>query len=417
MAADVDVVIVGGGAAGIAAARHLAQRGVSTVLLEASGRLGGRAWTHQVAGYPLDLGCGWFHSAERNAWIRIAEAAGIPIDRSAPAWGVQFRDFGFSKPDQIRARQAFADWMQRLANAPPAGDCAADALIPAEQWNSFIRAIVGFISGAPLEQLSIEDYLAYDNASTDSNWRARTGFGALLAASFPANVALRLATPVSSIYLDPAGVRIGTAAGEVHARAAIITISTAVLAGDTVQLPSQLDLWRQAASLLPLGRNEKFFLEIVGDGPFEPETQVLGNPREARTASYYIRPFGRSVIECFFGGEGARLVQEGGLTTGFEFALEQLCALFGADIRHSLRPLAASGWSRMNHIGGAYSYATPGHAAARAVLARPFDNRLFFAGEATSAGDFSTAHGAYDSGVRAADEAIVALAGARARSA
>jgi monoamine oxidase len=63
----------------------------------------------------------------------------------------------------------------------------------------------------------------------------------------------------------------------------------------------------------------------------------------------------------------------------------------------------------MHHIGGAYSYALPGHAAARQVLARPFDDRLFFAGEATSAGDFSTAHGAHDSGVRAANEAIAAL--------
>jgi len=69
----------------------------------------------------------------------------------------------------------------------------------------------------------------------------------------------------------------------------------------------------------------------------------------------------------------------------------------------------ASGWSRMSRIGGAYSYALPGHAAARAALARPFEQRLFFAGEATSPQDFSTAHGAHDSGVRAAEEALAAL--------
>ncbi len=128
-----------------------------------------------------------------------------------------------------------------------------------------------------------------------------------------------------------------------------------------------------------------------------------------RTASYYIRPMGSPLIECFFGGEGARFVEEGGPAAGFDFAMEQLCALFGADIRSSLRPLGASNWTQMQYIGGAYSYALPGYASARRELARPFEDRLFFAGEATSAGDFSTVHGAHDSGVRAADEAIAAL--------
>ena len=73
MSGNFDVVIVGGGAAGIGAARRLAQTELSTLVLEASPRLGGRAWTHEIAGLDLDLGCGWFHSAERNAWVTIAE--------------------------------------------------------------------------------------------------------------------------------------------------------------------------------------------------------------------------------------------------------------------------------------------------------------------------------------------------------
>ena len=93
---------------------------------------------------------------------------------------------------------------------------------------------------------------------------------------------------------------------------------------------------------------------------------------------------------------------------GFDFAIEQLAALFGSEIRRSLKPLIGSEWSQMKRIGGGYSYALPGHAPARALLARSFD-RVFFAGEATSTGDFSTAHGAHDSGVRAAEEVIVTL--------
>ena len=169
-----------------------------------------------------------------------------------------------------------------------------------------------------------------------------------------------------------------------------------------------MSLTQRAARRLPLGHNEKFFLRVAG-GPFEKETQLLGNPRAERTASYYIRPMGLPVIECFFGGESARFVSDHGPAAGFDFAQEQLCSLFGSNVRDSLRPLAASSWSQMQHIGGAYSYALPGHVAARGDLARPFENRLFFAGEATSAGDFSTVHGAHDSGVRAANEVIAAL--------
>jgi monoamine oxidase len=390
------------------AARRLAPSRLSTVLLEADARLGGRAWTQAISGFHIDLGCGWIHSAERNAWVGIAEAAGIAIDRSLPKWGVQYRDLGFSTAEQAAARQAFAAWMQRLEGSPPPSDRAADALIPGSEWNDYIRTIVGFISGATLEQLSVTDYLAYDQVSSDHNWRVPSGFGALVAGSFPARVTLRLSTPVESIALDAQGVSVHTSAGSIRARAAILTVSTAVLAGDTLQLPAELMPWREAASRLPLGRNEKLFFEVLGETPFENESQVLGDPRDARSGSYYIRPLGSRFIECFFGGEGARQVQERG-ATAFDYASGQLSALFGAGIRRMLRPLAASSWSRSPRIGGAYSYALPGQAAARGMLARPFENRVFFAGEATSPGDFSTAHGAHDSGVRAADEVIAAL--------
>jgi len=114
-------------------------------------------------------------------------------------------------------------------------------------------------------------------------------------------------------------------------------------------------------------------------------------------------------VECYFGGEGARVVENGGPALGFALALDQLAALFGEQIRKSLRPLVASCWSRSIRVGGAYSYAVPGHAQARRALAQPFEQRVFFAGEATCVDEFSTAHGAHDSGVRAAREVQAAL--------
>ena len=106
MAADVDVVIIGAGAAGIAAARRLAASHLSAMVLEATARVGGRAWTCDVAGMQLDLGCGWLHSADRNPWTRIAEGAGFVVDRRAPAWGRQYQEVGFSQTDQAAARRA-----------------------------------------------------------------------------------------------------------------------------------------------------------------------------------------------------------------------------------------------------------------------------------------------------------------------
>ena len=411
MTADIDVVIVGGGAAGIGAARRLAASGSSALLIEATSRLGGRAWTHEVSGLPLDMGCGWLHSADRNSWTRIAEASGFAIDRREPAWGKQYGDLGFTPAEQAAARKAFAAWLRRMDTAPPVSDCAADALEPDGLWNAYLQALSGFISGARLERMSAADYMAYDRAATGENWRAPAGYGSLIASSFPAKAALRLATPAEQIELDRDGVAITTPVGTVRARSAILTVSTAVLAGDAIKLPAALDPWRRAAELLPLGRDEKLFLEIIGDGGvFAPETQVLGDPRDARTGAYYIRPLERPVIECFVGGEGARVVEEEGPVAGFTYAIDQIAALFGSGVRGKLRPLVASSWCRMTHIGGAYSYAVPGQAAARDALARPFEQRLFFAGEATNTRDFSTAHGAHDSGVRAAEEAIAALA-------
>ena len=204
MSGDVDILIVGGGAAGVGAARRLAGSGFSSRVLEASARLGGRACTHEIAGRPLDLGCGWLHSADRNGWVKVARERRVEIDKSKAAWGAQFRNLDFSPAEHAEAWSAFDAWTKRLSKSPPPSDCAADALDEHGQWNDHIRAIAGYISGAKLERLSAADYAAYDEASSDDNWRVRTGYGSLIAQGFPGNVALSLATPVDSLAIDNA---------------------------------------------------------------------------------------------------------------------------------------------------------------------------------------------------------------------
>lgn len=405
---SVDIAIIGAGAAGVGAARRLNRRGLDVLLLEASARVGGRAWTHSVEDMPLDLGCGWLHSAERNPWVGIAEAAGFPVDRSTAAWGQQLRDLGFSPAEQEAANRAFAAWDSRLRSDPPPNDRAADALPPGDPWNAYVEALSGYINGAGLSDLSVADYLAYDDAASDANWRLPDGYGTLVASDLPP-VPVALGTAVRRIREDATGLVLETPRGDIHARAAIVTVPTPVLARGELRLPGRHDDRCHAAAQLPLGLANKLFLRLEDAEAVPPESHLLGNPQSADTGSYYLRPFGRPVIECFFGGSGAAALEAEGPDASAAFARQELGALLGAGFARGLRLVAASAWGQADGFGGSYSHALPGHAEARAVLAAP-DDRLFFAGEACSRTDFSTAHGALTTG-EAAAEAVLAVLG------
>jgi monoamine oxidase len=127
--------------------------------------------------------------------------------------------------------------------------------------------------------------------------------------------------------------------------------------------------------------------------------------------TYHIRPFGQPCIEGFFGGRFAQSLEDAGEGAIAAASIDEIVSFLGNDFRRKLKPLAESRWAHDPFARGSYSHALPGHAGDRAVLAAPVDGRLFFAGEATSPGFFSTAHGARDSGERAAGEVLASLAG------
>ena len=98
---EVDVAVIGAGSAGIAAARCLvAADRVSVLVLEARERAGGRAWTVEADGLPMDLGCEWLHSADRNVLAPLAEELGFAINTQRPDWTTRLRYSGASEADE-----------------------------------------------------------------------------------------------------------------------------------------------------------------------------------------------------------------------------------------------------------------------------------------------------------------------------
>ncbi len=401
MSDQLDVAIVGAGAAGIAAARQLASRGRSVLLIEALPRLGGRAHTRLIAGMPLDLGCGWLHSAERNPLAKLADASGEILDRSQSAWHKQLCNLGISVGDQREAWRAYERFGEQLRTDPPQSDCAADALGAGDRWRSFIDGLSSFMNGAELDRLSVADFLAYDDAASERNWRLPGGYGAFIA-SLGRKLPVALGKEVKSIS-HGRNVTLDTDAGPIVARAAIVTIPTSVLARRGIRFTPEVDDHLHAASGLPLGLANKVFLSIADPDSVPPESHLLGRLDRAATGSHYIRPLGRPVIETFLGGANAQALEDGGEAAATAFAIDELRGLLGADFARGLKPLAVTRWAHAPTIGGSYSHALPGRANARAELRSPVSERLCFAGEACSAADFSTVHGAWESGMAAAD--------------
>jgi len=393
-------VVIGGGAAGIAAARTLHDAGRDVLLIEAADRLGGRAQSVRLpTGHVVDHGCGWLHSARRNPWTAIAEQAGFTIDRRSPNWQVQWSDLGFPADQKRASGEAYArfeDAAMAALDGPdrPLSDFVGDD----DPWRPMIDAISGYANGASLAEVSLHDWAAYENAATDDNWAVVEGYGTVVV-HHAGNVPVR--TGVTATRIDHRGqtIRIETSAGTIEADHVIVAVPTPVLAESRLTFDPPLPAKQEAATALPLGIADKVFLSVEGPLPWPAHAHLTGNPQSACTASHRLSPFGWPIIESFFGGPCAEALEEEGAAVAF--AIDELVALLGSDWRRRFTPLGATRWRRMPLIGGSYSHARVGHADARGRLAEPVDGRLFFAGEACSREDFSTAHGAYETGTLA----------------
>ncbi len=405
---NVEVAIIGGGAAGIAAGQRLREAHIDCLLIEARPRLGGRAYTVvDASGFALDLGCGWLHSADRNPWVQVAEGEGFSIDKTPPPWGKPAIPTGFPLAEQQDYRNAIHEFYVRLhAISKQEPDvAAAAALAPGCRWNNLINAIGSYISGAELELVSARDFENYDD--TDVNWRVTEGYGATIAA-YGAPLPTALDSPVTRIDQSGKRLRVETANGDIAADQVIVTLPSAVIAADEKLFAPALPEKTQSARDLPLGLADKLFISLERAEEFAVDSRLIGNPDSTATSTYQFRPFGRPMIEAYFGGSFARELEAGGERAFFDFAVSELVAQFGSDFAKRLRFHHMHCWGSDPYARGSYSYAVPGKADCRARLAAPVEERLFFAGEACSTHDFSTAHGGYRTGVAAAEQVIAA---------
>ena len=409
---EVDVAIIGAGAAGLGAANALKNSGLSVLVLEARDRVGGRA--HTIMASPeitFDVGCGWLHSADQNSFVKIAEQLNFEIDKALPPWRERAHGKAFPKEERddfIRALNAFYDRAEQAAKqARKLGrDSAANiCLEPGNRWNPMIDAISTYINGCELDQVSLLDMDDYED--TEINWRVRRGYGALIAA-YGASCPLALDCVVTLIDHSGKRVRIETSRGTLTADKVIVTVPTNLIADEAIRFHPALPVKVDAARGLPLGLADKVVLALDEPESLPKEGNLRGATMRTEMGTYHLRPFGQPCIEGFFGGRFAQSLEDAGPGALTAASIDEIVSFLGNDFRRKLKPLAESRWAHDPFARGSYSHALPDHADQRAVLAAPVDNRLFFAGEATSPGFFSTAHGARDSGERAAEEVMAA---------
>ena len=403
---EVDIAIIGAGAAGLAAGKELAARNASFVLLEASHRIGGRGYTEDIApGVPFDLGCHWLHSASLNPFVAIADQLGFSYHRGGGfPWNFLRDGKAASRQDKDDYAQFRAAQDKRIASKRGDRDKSIyEATERDSPWTPYGDHIMSLLCSVDVDQISVEDLLAYKDTGED--WPVQQGYGALIH-RFGADVPVSLNTFVHAVDWSGSRVRLKTSKGELRAGKVLLTVSTGILAGGDIGFTPTLPDWkREAIAGLPLGNHNRIGL-LLDEKAFGEEMPWGYTVRDGdeEPFSLQLRPFGFPYVIGMTGGRFADWLERAGERASVDYAIERLARVFGSAVRKHVRKHTVTAWRGDPWVKGAYSCALPGQAHQREALARPIDQMLYFAGEATSRASFSTAHGAYLSGLRAVEE-------------
>jgi monoamine oxidase len=409
---DTDVVIIGAGAAGIAAARELKRLGKRYILIEARDRAGGRLYTDTTLGQPFDAGGAYIHFAERNPWSVIASELGVDAQGGYRLWAgsVAYRNGVAMPPEEQSMRwEAMRKVSEVYDEVEERADLSMTAALRDEevQIKNVARIQAQMAAGEDPEWISVSDWQRLEGGQ---NRLVPGGYGMLaVRAAEPLDV--RLGVVAQSIDWSGQLVVVTTDKGTIRARKAIITVPLGILKAGRLKFRPTLPLDTvRAIDGLRMGALTKVALKFGADKlGFQPHQFLaeIGDP--SRAVTFETWPQNSEVVLAVFGGDYARGVARQGETAAVDHLLERFVAIAGADVRKTFSGGRLSAWSEDAFSLGSYAVAMPGRMRAREALAKPVAEKLWFAGEA-SAGVYSmTAGGAYLAGRDAAKAAAAKL--------
>lgn len=403
------VVIVGAGAAGLAAAETLRKAGTDFLLIEARARIGGRAYTDRTLGpdCPFDAGAEYIHWAERNPWTAIARGAGARIAREE-GWARTLTIDGrpATEAEMASRRSGFAGLDALLAPKGADTSLAEAARAGGPDAEMAAAGLSRLSLGEDPERVSAVDY--------DRLWSGSDlwidGYGDLVARSC-SDVPVRLNCPARSIDWSGRGARVETAQGTLTAAAVIVTVPVGVLKAGALRFTPGLPAVTEAAlGGLGMGAYTKIGLRL---DPAKLDAAALGDAVSVAGGSptiyFEMAPFGRPLAVANLGGDLARDLCRAGEAHAVAYATERLAATLGDRVRGAVTAGRLAGWWTDPLARGSYSVVSPGHADAREALRAPVGDRLFFAGEALGDGGAMTVGGATLDGSRAARAVLKVL--------
>jgi monoamine oxidase len=416
----VDAVVVGAGAAGIAAGRRLAAAGKRFVVLEAADQVGGRCITDtKTFGVPYDRGAHWIYAADINPLAKLAMQSGFDIYQAPPGQRMrigrryaregEMEDFLASL---VRANTAIADAARK-------SDVACTQVLPKDlgEWRPTIEFVLGpYGCTKELADVSVADFSR--SGERDNSAFCRQGFGALLA-KLAAPLPLLLATPVKTVeWWSRSRIEVDTPKGQFKTEAVIITVSTNVLTGGKIKLAPDLPKRHlDAAMKLKLGSRDHVALELTGNPlGLRADELVFEKSDNRQTAAIFGNMSGSTICVIDVGGNFGRDLSAKGEAAMIDFAITWLGGLYGTDIKSAVKRRHATRWNNEPWVLGATSAAAPGAQSARKTLAEPLSNRIFLAGEATHETLWGTVNGAWESGERAGNAVVKLLGGPSKRT-
>ena len=410
---EFDVVIVGAGAAGIAAARRLVEAGRSVVVLEARDRVGGRCTTASgLFAVPVDTGAHWLHNGPKNPLVPLLQEKKFDLyadsDRERllvngrTAREGELEEFIAAKVAATRSVEAFTRTMK---------DVPLSEMIPdSRSWNPTIHHLFGADDcGKETSEISTLDFVTVEEGP---NMFCRQGFGAGLAA-LAEGLPIRLSVEVRRIDSSQRLIALETAKGTLRARSVIITVPVAnLLSGGLTFTPALPKRVQEAASRLSLGAYEHIIVEIAGESAgMADDERIIAKTDSNRTASMLARIGGSDLWYLDAGGQFARDLWKEGEAAIHAFAREWVRKQFGPRLERAIARIHSTNWQGDPLSRGAWSVASPGFQGERRILGLPIQDRLFLAGEALDMTAWGTVGGAWNSGTRAAEAALRLVGG------